>query len=385
MRRHVGATDYNAQSSRSHTIFRLVIESKTLGDDTAPVLRSELNLIDLAGSERVSTRVGSESGKSVRRTEGSYINKSLLTLGTVIARLADTGSKTKTKTKTAQTHIPYRDSKLTRILQPALCGKAKVAVIATVSPLPHNFEETLSTLKFAQRAKNLRNAASVNELVDDKTLLRRYEREIAELRTKLESQNDVVAESQKVAQLEQDKAILAKAVRENQDYAQKLHDKIANLERLILTSSQAFGPNGGEAPKRRVVVVRRNQPHGENKPPHQGASSSGRPGTVDGQAHDFLRNSLDSINESPAPGQRARAGSSAATHAVFRGGARIMELESRTAEAEERAVHAEQRATHAEALLGEAEIRYQQALEREAALVRRIEQLTSAQQQQQQS
>ena len=125
--RSVGSTDMNEKSSRSHTIFRLVIESK-LKDvhiGSGPEYRvSSLNLVDLAGSESAS-----KSGViGQRRTEGSYINKSLLTLATVIQRLI-----------TASGHVPYRDSKLTRILEPALGGNSRTAIICTVTPAAHHF------------------------------------------------------------------------------------------------------------------------------------------------------------------------------------------------------------------------------------------------------
>ncbi|KWU47330.1 kinesin-domain-containing protein, partial [Rhodotorula sp. JG-1b] len=143
-RRRVGATDWNERSSRSHCVFIVTIESMSKADGSARTSklvrwqRSQLNLIDLAGSE-------SATGQEERRKEGAFINKSLLTLGTVIGKLTDPS--------TSAAHIPYRDSKLTRLLQPALSGNSRVAVICTVSPDPEQAVETLSTLKFAKRAK----------------------------------------------------------------------------------------------------------------------------------------------------------------------------------------------------------------------------------------
>jgi hypothetical protein len=142
LNRHTSTTDYNEYSSRSHTIFQMVIESreqttpknspllpngKRQSDGTVRV--SQLNLIDLAGSEKAATDID-------RRKEGAYINKSLLTLGTVISRLTETprliasGHMAGTP---SPGHIPYRDSKLTRILQSSLSGNAKISVICTIS------------------------------------------------------------------------------------------------------------------------------------------------------------------------------------------------------------------------------------------------------------
>ncbi|KPV72139.1 uncharacterized protein RHOBADRAFT_18490 [Rhodotorula graminis WP1] len=144
-RRRVGATDWNERSSRSHCVF-ITIESMSKKDGTART--SRLNLIDLAGSE-------SATGQEERRKEGAFINKSLLTLGTVIGKLTDhpSSSSSSSSSSAPPQHIPYRDSKLTRLLQPALSGNSRVAVVCTVSPDPEQAQETLSTLKFARRAK----------------------------------------------------------------------------------------------------------------------------------------------------------------------------------------------------------------------------------------
>lgn len=125
-----------------------------------------------------------------RRKEGSYINKSLLTLGNVISRL----------TEEKPGHIPYRDSKLTRILQNSLSGNAKIAVVCTVSPAHLNAEETHNTLKFAARVKRVTLKAHLNEIVDEKALLQKYKHEIEELRQKLAETNQRL-EQEKEAEL----------------------------------------------------------------------------------------------------------------------------------------------------------------------------------------
>ncbi|XP_022766439.1 kinesin-like protein KIN-7N [Durio zibethinus] len=189
--RHFGETNMNARSSRSHTIFRMVIESK--GKDTGSsgdysssdaVRVSVLNLVDLAGSERIAkTRAG-----GVRLKEGKYINKSLMALGNVINKLSD-GAK-------QRAHIPYRDSKLTRILQPALGGNAKTSIICTVAPEEVHVEETKGTLLFASRAKRITNCAQVNEILTDAALLKRQKLEIEELRRKLQGSRSEVLEQE---------------------------------------------------------------------------------------------------------------------------------------------------------------------------------------------
>ncbi|KAI9348316.1 P-loop containing nucleoside triphosphate hydrolase protein [Zopfochytrium polystomum] len=149
--RHVGETNMNERSSRSHTILRIYIESRDVSEDVRSVKVSCLNLVDLAGSERAS-HTGAEG---LRLKEGGSINKSLLALATVIARLSDGGDRG---------HIPYRDSKITRILQPSLGGNARTLIICTVTPSPRFVEDTISTLKFASRAKTIQNKPTVNEV-----------------------------------------------------------------------------------------------------------------------------------------------------------------------------------------------------------------------------
>ncbi|XP_042398208.1 kinesin-like protein KIN-7D, chloroplastic isoform X1 [Zingiber officinale] len=171
--RHVGSNNFNLLSSRSHTIFTLTIESSPCGDcgEGGAVNFSLLNLIDLAGSE--SSRAETTG---VRRKEGSYINKSLLTLGTVIAKLIDGKA----------THIPYRDSKLTRLLQSSLSGQGRVSLICTVTPSSSNAEETHNTLKFAHRAKCIEIQASQNKIIDEKSLIKKYQNEIHCLKQELD-------------------------------------------------------------------------------------------------------------------------------------------------------------------------------------------------------
>lgn len=152
----------------------------------------KLNLVDLAGSERVN--VTGATGK--RLEESKSINKSLSTLGNVITAL--TAPK-------GRSHIPYRDSKVTRILEDSLGGNCKTTMMAMISPSNDAFSESLSTLKFATRAKKIKNKARINEDVDQRALLRKYEQELRRLRAELEAKNKNVVDKGKLLEVEQQK------------------------------------------------------------------------------------------------------------------------------------------------------------------------------------
>lgn len=145
--RHIGSTDMNEKSSRAHTIFRLVIESKELvaksttpAKKSAPVKVSVLNLIDLAGSE--SAKLTNSKGDRAR--EAKFINQSLLTLSTIIQRLSEDRA-TQNLGRKAQ-HLPYRDSKLTRILESSLDGSAFISIICTISPASRYYFRKLGVI-----------------------------------------------------------------------------------------------------------------------------------------------------------------------------------------------------------------------------------------------
>src|SRR3569833_395618 len=171
LRRQVAATKCNDLSSRSHTVFTITVHVKrTLENGEDFVSAGKQNLVDLAGSENIQ-RSGAENK---RAAEAGLINKSLLTLGRVINALVDRTS-----------HVPYRESKLTRLLQDSLGGRTKTCIIATISPAKSNLEETISTLDYAFRAKNIRNKPQVNQLINKKTLLREFTAEIEKLKGEL--------------------------------------------------------------------------------------------------------------------------------------------------------------------------------------------------------
>ncbi|XP_060907633.1 kinesin-like protein KIF3C [Labrus mixtus] len=169
--RAVGATDMNEHSSRSHALFLITVECSQPGPDGRKHIRvGRLNLVDLAGSERqAKTGVQGE-----RLKEAAKINLSLSALGNVISALADGRSG----------HVPYRDSKLTRLLQDSLGGNAKTVMVATLGPSSQHYDETLTTLRYANRAKNIQNQPRVNEDPKD-ALLREFQMEIARLRAQL--------------------------------------------------------------------------------------------------------------------------------------------------------------------------------------------------------
>lgn len=236
--RHVGSTNFNLLSSRSHTIFTLTIESSPCGENSAgqAVNLSQLHLIDLAGSESSKAET-----TGVRRKEGSYINKSLLTLGTVISKLTDGRA----------THIPYRDSKLTRLLQSSLSGHGRVSLVCTVTPSSSSSEETHNTLKFAHRAKHIEILAAQNKIIDEKSLIKKYQNEIRCLKEELEQLKRGIVTVPQLKDIGEDNIVLLKQkledgqvklqsrLEEEEDAKSALLSRIQRLTKLILVSSKA--------------------------------------------------------------------------------------------------------------------------------------------------
>lgn len=241
--RRTSSTQYNARSSRSHAVIQIVIESRErrsssdscannrLGLVTSSGFRvSTLNLIDLAGSERA-------SDCKERRAEGGHINKSLLTLGTIISRL--TGNKG----KDANQHLPYRDSKLTRLLQSALSGNSLISILCTVQlssggTVAANYtQETLSTLKFAARARNniVSHAKRIEVELDSRALLT----EIIELR-KLVAEQQLSSRRSKSKEMAREREMVAEERHSEQMLEMQiarlaLKERIDQLNRLTTT------------------------------------------------------------------------------------------------------------------------------------------------------
>ncbi|XVE75755.1 hypothetical protein DITRI_Ditri12bG0118200 [Diplodiscus trichospermus] len=214
------------------------IESSLCGENSegGAVNLSQLHLIDLAGSE--SSKVETFG---VRWKEGSYINKSLLTLGTVISKLTDGRA----------THIPYRDSKLTRLLQSSLSGHGRISLICTVTPSSSNTEETHNTLKFAHHAKHIEIQAAQNKIIDEKSLIKKYQNEIRSLKEELEQlkrgiitipqikdigEDDILLQKQK---LDDGQVQLQSRLEQEEEAKAALLSRIQRLTKLILVSSKA--------------------------------------------------------------------------------------------------------------------------------------------------
>ncbi|GAB1604416.1 kinesin-like protein KIF11-B isoform X1 [Argonauta hians] len=170
-RRQTAATLMNSSSSRSHSVFSVTIHTKDTTITGEELLKTgKLYLVDLAGSENI----GRSGAVDKRAREAGNINQSLLTLGRVITALVEHAP-----------HVPYRESKLTRLLQDSLGGKTKTCIIATISPSLSNLEETLSTLDYAHRAKNIQNRPEINQKLTKKALIKEYTNEIETLKKDL--------------------------------------------------------------------------------------------------------------------------------------------------------------------------------------------------------
>uniref|UniRef100_I3IYG5 Kinesin family member 13B n=1 Tax=Oreochromis niloticus TaxID=8128 RepID=I3IYG5_ORENI len=214
--RTVAATNMNEESSRSHAVFNIIL-THTLTDlrsGTSGEKVSKLSLVDLAGSERAAKT----GAAGERLKEGSNINKSLSTLGLVISALADHGAG-KNKSK----FVPYRDSVLTWLLKDSLGGNSRTAMVATISPAADNYDETLSTLRYADRAKNIVNHAVVNEDPNAR-IIRELREEVEKLKEQLTE-----AESMKAPEL---KERLEESEKLIQDMTVTWEDKLRKTEAI---------------------------------------------------------------------------------------------------------------------------------------------------------
>ena len=261
--RRTSSTQYNSRSSRSHAVVQIVVESRERLPGTGATTEnkrvamlpggvrvSTLSLIDLAGSERA-------ADDKERRTEGAHINKSLLTLGTVIARLSGDKDKNGNPMDKEGKHLPYRDSKLTRLLQGALAGNSLISILCTIQIGSQgsvalggtHTGETINTLKFAARAKNniVSHAKKAAEEVGggvNAGLLERYRTEIANLRSQLDNQQKPEAEKEEKQPEKEAEQRHEEQMLEMQLARTALKERIEHLNRLILCS-KSTGVNSG--------------------------------------------------------------------------------------------------------------------------------------------
>ncbi|XP_008113545.1 kinesin-like protein KIF11 [Anolis carolinensis] len=221
-KRKTAATYMNQYSSRSHSVFSVTLHMKETTIDGEELVKiGKLNLVDLAGSENI----GRSGAVDKRAREAGNINQSLLTLGRVITALVERAP-----------HIPYRESKLTRILQDSLGGRTKTCIIATISPASINLEETLSTLEYAHRAKNIMNKPEVNQKLTKRALIKEYTEEIERLK------KDLIAAREKhgvYISLENYDALHGKLTAQEEQIAEYV-DKIAAMEENLKRVTELF-------------------------------------------------------------------------------------------------------------------------------------------------
>uniref|UniRef100_A0A673BYZ3 Kinesin family member 13Ba n=1 Tax=Sphaeramia orbicularis TaxID=375764 RepID=A0A673BYZ3_9TELE len=237
--RTVAATNMNEESSRSHAVFNIILTHtlKDLQSGTSGEKVSRLSLVDLAGSERAAKT----GAAGERLKEGSNINKSLTTLGLVISALAEQGTA-KNKTK----FVPYRDSVLTWLLKDCLGGNSRTAMVATVSPAADNYEETLSTLRYADRAKNIVNHAVVNEDPNAR-IIRELREEVEKLRVQLTQAESLKAPELKERLEESEKLIQEMTItweeklRKTEEIAQERQKQLESLGISLQSSGIKVG------------------------------------------------------------------------------------------------------------------------------------------------
>uniref|UniRef100_A0A0R3S6J7 Kinesin-like protein n=1 Tax=Elaeophora elaphi TaxID=1147741 RepID=A0A0R3S6J7_9BILA len=255
--RHVGATLMNKDSSRSHSIFTVYVE---VALNNGSIRIGKLNLVDLAGSERQAKTGENENFHPTGTTgdrfkEATKINLSLSALGNVISAFVDGKSK----------HIPYRDSKLTRLLKDSLGGNMKTIMLACISPSNDNYDETLSTLRYANRAKNIKNKPKINEDPKD-ALLREYQEEIQRLKAMIQgdgsahSNSNELDEEREQLQAEFNAAIneLRLQYQNEQKSKAKLQEEYAALKEQYEKAAEALEHDRnldvGEAKKRLRIL-----------------------------------------------------------------------------------------------------------------------------------
>lgn len=239
-KRRTAATLLNACSSRSHTIFSVTVHIREGSIEGEELLKiGKLNLVDLAGSENI----GRSGAADKRAREAGNINQSLLTLGRVITALVE-----------KRPHIPYRESKLTRLLQDSLGGKTKTSIIATVSPSILDVEDTLSTLDYASRAKKITNKPEMNQRLTKRALLRELTSEIERLRRDLQAareKNGIYIDEDNYKDMCRQLSAGNTAVQEKEDKLNALQDQLEKSQKLFENFTLEYEKTKAELDKAR--------------------------------------------------------------------------------------------------------------------------------------
>ncbi|KZV20152.1 hypothetical protein F511_01009 [Dorcoceras hygrometricum] len=225
--RQIGETTLNEMSSRSHQIQRLSIDSEAceyFGALNSSKLTASVNFVDLAGSERASQTLSA----GTRLKEGCHINRSLLTLGTVIRKLS----------KGRNGHIPYRDSKLTRILQNSLGGNAKTAIICTMSPAHSHVEQSRNTLLFASCAKQVSTNAQVNVVMSEKALVKQLQKELARLENELRNLSSLANSCDSAAALKEKEQLIEKMDKEIRELTYQRDQAQSHIENMLKSGGE---------------------------------------------------------------------------------------------------------------------------------------------------
>ncbi|KAL3514727.1 hypothetical protein ACH5RR_027444 [Cinchona calisaya] len=233
--RKIGETSLNEMSSRSHQILRLTVDSSACEfrrSENSSTLSAIVNFVDLAGSERASQTLSA----GMRLKEGSHINRSLLTLGTVIRKLS----------KGRNGHIPYRDSKLTRILQNSLGGNARTAIICTMSPAHSHVEQSRNTLFFANCANQVSTNAHVNVMMSEKALVKQLQRELARLENQLKNLGSLSNSCDSLA-LKEKELLIEKMDKEIRELTQQRDQSHSRLQNLIQSAGEYQGSRSWDA------------------------------------------------------------------------------------------------------------------------------------------
>ena len=239
--RKVSETHSNLRSSRSHAIFRIFIQSQSRNDKSKghKTLGSVLNLVDLAGSESSSNIDNHNTGQI---KEAKHINQSLLCLGRVILALSSKKHKSKNTG-----YVPYRDSKLTRILQPSLGGNANTAVICTMSPCTNCLEESANTLRFAQFTSKVKNHARINETMDDKSQLKKYQNLVKSLKRQIKvftaKSTKIHAVFDKMKKLKKQNASLQTKIKHQQKSKQEMVQRLNFLQDQVASCAESPAPS----------------------------------------------------------------------------------------------------------------------------------------------